>query len=120
MNLEPTALVPFVPGGSDFARSRQLFQELGFHELWDGGDYVGFAAGAAKFILQDLNLPEFASNLMIKIEVADVDAWWESMAPKKLTERYPEFRMNEPKDFPWGREVHFIDLAGVCWHVARS
>jgi hypothetical protein len=23
-------------------------------------------------------------------------------------------------EFPWGREVHFIDLAGVCWHVGQA
>jgi hypothetical protein len=31
--------------------------------------------------------------------------------------RFSGFRLKPPTDFPWGREVHFIDLAGVCWHV---
>jgi hypothetical protein len=54
---DPIRLVPFVPGGSDFAKSREL------------------------------------------------------------PTRFSGFRLKPPTDFPWGREVHFIDLAGVCWHV---
>lgn len=64
--MEPVALLPFVPGGKDFERSRALFRELGFEEL-----------------------------------------------PKKFS----GFQAKPPTEFPWGREVHFVDLAGVCWHV---
>ena len=39
---------------------------------------------------------------------------------KRLEETYPAFRMKSPTDFPWGREVHFIDPAGVCWHVTET
>ena len=66
---EAIALVPFVPGGADFVKSRDLFHELGFKEEWSSGGYVGFRSGGAKFILQDFNEPAFAGNLMIKIEV---------------------------------------------------
>jgi len=115
--VELIALLPFVPGGKDFARSRELFGELGFEELWASGGYVGFRCGGAKFILQDFNVPSFAENMMLKIEVADLDAWWASIEAKRLAERFPGFRIKPPTDFPWGREVNFIDLAGVCWHV---
>jgi len=30
----PITLVPFVPGGADFAKSRELFRALGFEEEW--------------------------------------------------------------------------------------
>jgi hypothetical protein len=33
---------------------------------------------------------------------------------------FPQFRIKPPADFPWGREVNFIDLAGVCWHVGQE
>jgi uncharacterized glyoxalase superfamily protein PhnB len=34
-----------------------------------------------------------------------------------VLERYPGTRAKEPTDYPWGnREVHLIDVAGVCWH----
>lgn len=113
----PVALMPFVPGGSDFARSRDLFRELGFEETWSNGGYAGFRSGEARFILQDFNEPSFASNLMIKIEVPDLDAWWALVSGKDLATRFPGFRLKPPTDFPWGREANFIDLAGVCWHV---
>jgi hypothetical protein len=112
-----TGLVPFVPGGADFRRSRDLFQELGFEELWANGGYVGLRRGDARFILQDLDAPAFASQFMIRIEVSDLDAWWAEVQPLKLAERFTGFRIKPPTDYPWGREVHFIDLAGVCWHV---
>lgn len=88
----PTALLPFVPGGQDFQKSRELFRELGFDQL------------------------AFASNLMIKIELPDLDAWWIELTAKNLSDRFPGVRLKPPTDYPWGREVHLIDLAGVCWH----
>jgi hypothetical protein len=36
------SLEPFVPSGSNFESSKQLFQQLGFKITWDAGDYVGF------------------------------------------------------------------------------
>lgn len=115
--VEPVALLPFVPGGKDFDRSRALFRELGFEELWANGGYAGFRCGAAKFILQDLDEPALAAHLMIKLEVLDLDAWWQEVVAKKLADRFPGLEMKPPTPFPWGQEVHFIDLAGVCWHV---
>ena len=119
MEIKPTAIIPFVPGGKDFDRSRSLFRELGFEETWENDGYAGFRAGGAQFILQDLDHPGFASNMMIRIEVADLDRWWAEVQKKALPVAYPEFRIKPPLEFPWGREVHFIDLAGVCWHVGQ-
>ncbi len=113
-----TSLAPFVPSGRDFEASRRLFAELGFEEIWENGGYAGFRNGGAEFILQDFANEAFASNLMIRIEVPDLDRWWAVVAAKQLERVYPGFRIKPPSDFPWGREVHFIDLAGVCWHVA--
>jgi hypothetical protein len=113
----PITLVPFVPGGADFAKSRELFRALGFEEEWSNDAYAGFRAGGAKFVLQDFNDPSFASNLMIKIEVPDLEAWWAITSGRDLPTRFSGFKLKPPTDFPWGREVHFIDLAGVCWHV---
>jgi catechol 2,3-dioxygenase-like lactoylglutathione lyase family enzyme len=117
--MTPTAIIPFVPGGKDFARSRRLFHDLGFEETWENDGYAGFRSGGAQFILQDLDLPDFASNLMIRIDVPDLDGWWAAIQAKALPEAHPGFRIKPPQDFPWGREVHFIDLAGVCWHVGQ-
>ncbi len=117
MTNEPLNLQPFVPSGRDFERSRALFRELGFRELWSGEGYVGFQMGAARFILQDFNDTHFAENLMIRIEVPDLDLWWEKTAALDLGSRFEGVRLKPPTRFPWGREAHLIDLAGVCWHI---
>ncbi|PZP63696.1 MAG: hypothetical protein DI597_02365 [Pseudoxanthomonas spadix] len=115
-----TALQPFVPGGADFAASRRLFAALDFVEDWEAGDVCGFRSGPVSFILQDFHDDHVAQNLMLRVVVPDVDAWWTEMAGRGLEQRFPGFRLGTPTDFPWGREVHMIDLAGVCWHIASD
>ena len=118
--LSVSSLLPFIPGGKDYEASRRLFVDLGFEEVWVNGGYAGFQNGHAGFILQDLANEAFASNLMIKIVVPDLDRWWEVVSRKRLEQTYPGFRIKPPTDFPWGREIHFVDLAGVCWHVGAQ
>lgn len=89
-------------------------------EEWESDGYAGFRNGNARFILQKFDDVAFASNLMIRVDVDDLDAWFRSVSERELEKRYPGFRIAPPKDFPWGREVHFIDPAGVCWHVGRG
>ena len=118
--LQVLSLSPFVPSGKDYEASRRLFGELGFTATWEHGGCAGMSNGEAKFILQDYHHDAFAQNFMIRIDVPDLDAWWRAVARKNLGQTYPGFSINPPRDFPWGREVHFIDLAGVCWHVGAS
>ncbi len=115
--LRVLSLSPFVPSGKDYEASRRLFRELGFEELWESHGYAGFRNGDARFILQRFDNDAFAQNFMIRIDVPDLDAWWAAVSAKKLEQAFPGFRSKPPTDFPWGREVNFIDLAGVCWHV---
>ena len=115
--LRALSLVPFIPSGKDYEVSRRLFVDLGFEEVWENGGYAGFKSGHAEFILQNFADETFAANLMIKMVVPDLDRWWDVVSGMRLDRTYPGFRINPPADFPWGREIHFIDLAGVCWHV---
>jgi catechol 2,3-dioxygenase-like lactoylglutathione lyase family enzyme len=113
------ALLPFVPSGNDYEASRRLFADLGFEEVWENDGYAGFRNGNAQFILQKFDDKTFASNLMIRIEVENLDAWWEAISRKQLETKYAALRLKPPTDFPWGREVNLIDLAGVCWHIGE-
>lgn len=115
--LRALSLAPFVPSGRDYEASRRLFAELGFEEEWENDGYAGFRNGEAQFILQRFDDEAFARNFMIAITVEDLDEWWRAVSQKQLEKTHPEFRIKPPTQFPWGREVHFIDLAGVCWHV---
>jgi hypothetical protein len=119
-SLRAQSLLPFVPSGKEYDASRELFKALGFQEVWEAGGYAGFRNGAAQFILQKFENQAFAENFMVRLNVADLDEWWQVVSNKQLEKTYPQFRMKPPKDFPWGREVNFIDLAGVCWHVGQE
>jgi len=111
------SLLPFVPSGAQYESSRRLFADLGFEEVWENSGYAGFKNGDAQFILQKYDERSFAENFMVRLNVRDLDAWWQQISSLQLDQKYPGFKINPPSDFPCGREVNFIDLAGVCWHV---
>jgi hypothetical protein len=110
-------LQPFVPRGKNFRLACQFFQDLGFQKSWDAEGLAGFSCGNAKFILQEYDQPDFANNLMIRLDVADLDDWWQSVEKLGLEQKYPGVKLKAPQVFPWGREVNIIDPAGVCWHI---
>jgi hypothetical protein len=109
----------FVPSGKDFAGSRNLFLELGFNILWETDDYIGFENNGCRFILQNYDVKEFAENFMLSVKVDDLDEFWQKISEKNLPEKFG-VKLNAPKNFPWGREVNLIDIAGVCWHFAET
>jgi hypothetical protein len=118
--LRVLSLSPFVPSGEQYEVSRRFFTELGFEETWENSGCAGFRNGNAQFILQKFENRAFAENFMVTIVVPNLDLWWSAIREKRLEEKYPTVQFKAPKDFPWGREVHFIDLAGVCWHVRQQ
>jgi len=120
MPVEATALIPFVPAGADFAVALAFFAELGFTPAWQAIGLAGLQFGAAAFLLQEIDAPDWAKNQMLILEVDDLDAYWNAIAEKRLDEHYAGVRLRAPTDFPWGREVHIIDPAGVCWHVRQT
>jgi hypothetical protein len=115
-----TALVPFVPAGANFAGALDFFAALGFDKQWQQDGLAGLRFGGATFMLQDINVPEWQKNQMITLEVTDLDAYWAELEAKALPSRFPGVSLRPPTQFPWGRELHIIDLAGVCWHVRQA
>ena len=113
------SLEPFVPSGSNFEASKQLFLELGFHINWDNGDYIGFQKDECRFILQKFENKEFAENFMISVKVDDLDEFLNEVNEKKLTEKFG-IRLGKPAVMSYGREVNMIDIAGVCWHFVEQ
>lgn len=113
------SIEPFVPSGKDFKASRQLFLELGFKITWEANDYIGFENNGCKFILQKYEEKAFAENFMLSVKVDDLDEFWEKISQLNLPEKFG-VKLKEPTDFPWGREVDLIDIAGVCWHFYAS
>jgi hypothetical protein len=120
MSPTATALLPFVPSGKDFEAALAFFGELGFATLWREQGIAGLRFGAAAFLLQEIDAQQWAENQMLVLEVDDLDSYWRMIVAKDLPARFAGVRTKEPTDYPWGREVHIIDPAGVCWHVRQS
>ena len=116
--MEFLSLEPFIPSGSNFEGSKQLFQELGFKINWDAGDYTGFERDGCKFILQKYNNKAFAENLMINIKISNAKEFWNELNEKQVVEKFG-VRITKPTEQPYGLEVNLIDIAGVCWHFVE-
>jgi predicted enzyme related to lactoylglutathione lyase len=120
MGTKATALYPFVPSGPDFERALEFFAALGFWQEWRDGGYAGLRFGDAYFLLQSIDAPEWAKQQMIVFEVGDLDAYWSELRSRDLEATFPGVKLRPPTEFPWGREIHVIDPAGVCWHVRQG
>lgn len=120
MNTGFTSLYPFVPSGADFRLALDFFAALGFATEWEQAGYAGLRCGAAYFILQEIDAPDWAKNQMLVLEVDDLEGWWRDLSARDLPAAFAGVKIRPPTDFPWGREVHIIDPAGVCWHVRRK
>jgi uncharacterized glyoxalase superfamily protein PhnB len=120
MRARATTLYPFVPSGASFAAALAFFAELGFEKQWQHDGYAGLRFGAAYFILQDIDIPEWQTNQMLNIEVDDLDGYWSELDAKDLPGKFAGVRTRPPTDFAWGREVHIVDPGGVCWHIRQA
>jgi hypothetical protein len=119
MTTRATALYPFVPSGPDFERSLAFFGKLGFDKVWQNAGLAGLKFGGAQFILQDISVLEWQKNQMITVEVTDLDGYWSELEGLALDKSFPGVKLRAPTEFPWGREIHIIDPAGVCWHIRQ-
>jgi hypothetical protein len=115
-----TALYPFIPSGADFAASLNFFLKLGFEKVWEQSGLAGLRFGQAQFILQNINVPQWQQNQMITLEVTDLDAYWSEVQSLDLSKAFSGVKFKPPTPYAWGREMHFIDPAGVCWHVRQT
>jgi hypothetical protein len=112
------SLEPFVPSGSNYEGSKQLFLELGFRINWEAPGYAGFQHDECLFILQHYDVVSFAENFMLSVKVDNVAAFRQMVIDKQLPEKYG-IRISNIMQQPYGREVNLIDIAGVCWHFVE-
>lgn len=113
------SLEPFVPSGSNFEKSKELFIELGFKINWDNGDYIGFQKDECRFVLQKFDNKAFAENFMISVKVSDIQQFLDDVNEKQLVQRFG-IRLGKLIQQPYGKEVTVIDIAGVCWHFVQQ
>jgi hypothetical protein len=112
------SIEPFVPSGSEFGKSKELFKALGFAISWDVGDYIGFEKDGCRFILQKYENREFAENLMLSVKVDNVEEFWKEVQAKELSAKFG-IKIGKPTQQPYGKELNIIDIAGVCWHFVE-
>jgi len=72
-------LIPFVPSGSDFDKALAFFAEFGFATEWRDGPIAGLKFGAARILLQDIDIPDWQKNQMLTLEVDDLDGFWQHL-----------------------------------------
>ena len=113
------SLQPFVPSGSDFEKSKQLFVELGFSMNWEADGYAGFQKDNCRFILQKYDNTSFAENFMISVAIENADEFYKEVTEKQLPQKF-SIRISKPVNQAYGREVNLIDIAGVCWHFVQQ
>jgi hypothetical protein len=109
----------FVPSGSDFQKSKELFLALGFKISWENDGIAGFENDGGGFILQKNDDQKYAENFMMSVKVSNLDEFWQKIRTLDLPEKFG-VKIAAPKTFPWGREVNLIDIAGVCWHFSQG
>ncbi len=109
----------FVPA-TDFARSKQFYQDLGFTLASDGGGIAYLHLGVASFLLQDFSAPGFAENFVMHLLVSDVDAWWQQVQASGVCERY-QVKCTAVQLQAWGmRDFCVYDPSGVLWRIAQN
>lgn len=117
-NLHATKLRTFVPS-RDYSASRKFYKDIGFTEEFSNSDLTVMIYESCEFYLQNFFNLDMANNFMMALMVDDVDSWWTHLESLRLSDTYSGVVLKPPQDYPWGfREVHLIDPAGVCWHIA--
>ncbi|WP_028549571.1 hypothetical protein [Paenibacillus sp. UNC451MF] len=113
-------LRPFIPSGQDYGLAQRFFEALGFEKIYSDNGLSIFRIDGQDFYLQNFHNQEFQENFMIELLVEDLDGWWNQIQALELVKKFP-VRVKEPTLYPWGkREIHLIDPAGVCWHIAEA
>lgn len=112
--MKPTIneLVVYVPA-KEFDVSKRFYTALGF-ELTEGfGGTMDCRLGGAVFRLQNYYVEDWANNFMIKLDVDDVDAWYEHVKGVLDREKYGSARMTEIEMVGDTKILHVVDPCGV-------
>ena len=118
-NMRTIEAKAFVPS-SNFALSKQFYQDLGFELAWSSEDLAYFRHGNSSFLLQNFYKKEHADNFMMHLLVEDVEAWWSHVQAMDLAAKY-RVNVEPPADRSWGiRDFELIDPTGVLWRIGQN
>lgn len=112
-------LKTFVPA-RDFDQSKKFYQDLGFELAWSDGRLAYFRHGKSGFLLQNLYNKDHADNFMMHLLVVDVEAWWQHVQDRDLTNNY-DIKAEAPVNRPWGiRDFMISAPTGIMWRIGQS
>ena len=121
LNLTAKKILTFIPAGRHYERSIELYKEIGFTVAVHSPSFTALKIDDCGFILQNYQNEWALGNFMMVLEVENLDDWWTKLSSLDLENRYEGVKVKAPEMYPWGkREIHFIDLTGVLWHIAQG
>lgn len=109
---------PFL-GAGDFTISRNFYRDLGFEETMLGPAFSVFKRENTSFYLQDAYVKDWVDNTQLFLEVDDVQSFWDNLQSLRLTEKYPQVRIEPVRTLAWGKECFIHDPSGILWHVGE-
>ena len=119
MNLTTVEAKPFVPA-SDFEQAKEFYLAVGFEIPWSSEALAYVRNGAAAFLLQAFDQPEFIRNFQMHLLVESVDDWHAHLKTIGIEERFG-VRMGMPEEQPWAmRDFTLFDPSGVLWRIAQN
>ena len=112
MSLTIKELVTYVPS-EDFGVSQRFYRGLGF-ELTEGwGGTMDCRLGNAVFRLQNYYVKDWANNFMMKLDVEDVDGWYQHVKKVLDENKCGSARVAEPEMVGDTKILHVVDPCGV-------
>jgi uncharacterized glyoxalase superfamily protein PhnB len=118
-NLRVTEIKAFVPS-TDFAVSRQFYQDVGFTMASEGGGVAYFHVGHASFLLQDVCTEGAAEHFMMHLLVEDVEAWWAHVQASGVVSKFG-VTCTDIEAQPWRmKDFCLTDPSGVLWRIGQN
>lgn len=112
-------ITPFIPT-LNLKVSQKFYEALGFvcqPSVQGETETITCHFEDNEIILQDYYVKDWAENTMLVMTVSDLDDWVIKIQSMIQHQLYEKVKLQGPKDFGWGKQLHVLDPAGVLWHV---
>ena len=112
MTLTVKEMLVYTPA-KDFELSKRFYTALGFTLTEGWGGTMDCRLGGAVFRLQDYYVKDWANNFMMKLDVDDVEPWYEHCQEVIATGEFGDARVSPPESVGDAKVLHVIDPSGV-------
>jgi hypothetical protein len=107
---------PFI-GAKEFNLSKSFYKDLGFEESFISNNLSYFKInGSLGFYLQDAYVEDWINNIMLFVEVANVESYYNNLKNLDITNKYENVKLLPIKKETWGSEFFLHDPSGILWH----